>query len=74
MIWEAEEGEAGGEPRAEAPTLRPVEVEAEALVDEVPEEAELLLAELGVVVDVRVLHRGCSFLRAPEAACRSSSC
>ncbi len=47
---EAKEGEAPREAGAQRRALAVVVVEAELLVDEVPEEPELLFGEVGVVV------------------------
>src|SRR6185503_854660 len=69
---EAQQVEARREARAQRRALRLVVVEAEALVHEVAQQAELLLAELRVVVAVAVLHRGCSLRRALAAAWRTS--
>ena len=47
---EAEGGQAAGQPRAQRAALVVVEEEPELLVDEVPQEAELLLRQFDVVV------------------------
>ena len=68
---EAEGGQPAGQPRPQRPALAVVEEQPELLVDEVPQQAELLLRQLDVVVRRMEHYRGVSFFRAWAAAWRT---
>src|SRR5439155_26217015 len=68
---QVEAGEPSQQPRAQRSLLVALEVEPEALVDEVAQQAELLFGQLDVVIREAIhagRYRGASFLRATAAA------